>query len=520
MYVEINGKKYYSGYSNIVSSKPYAGGASNLDLTVNGVQVGVSFTGTPDVSGYIVSRSLSANGPFENLTFTPEEVGYNPEDKGASVIINCEEFTNYFIKVRAFATVGSTKYYGAYSEVKTIETGSRIPPEYVPVMDAVHELAGQFTSRYELRNILLVNFSEDEVNFAIENAELDWRIVALDYVNSLLAEDKYSETDITNYMTDDEFTADEISFALREVDFGEVALSKIKEDTYRYYSEVKLRELLSQRHFTLANIDYAISHLTTSFDDIAYNYAFVNSLHKTVEELRTLLANAEFTESQITSAINRINENVYAVKYTTRQNEGTVTIGDVITIGGEEFNVLTTNDTTTELLAKNPIVVGNGASQSDYYERQGLVSNNLGTTQFNDSNYWHDELNDAISNTYGDDYPAYVYDSNSSISTQISRYITLLNNLDVIEVTGGRILSLADILALGCTEEYDYYVPECSLAPSWLTNNPSNVPIWLGNAIEKNRIMTLNGARLGNDIFANNNAVRPVLTVNTSDLPE
>ncbi len=518
MYVEVSGKKYYSGYSNIVSSKPYVGKISDLNLTVNGTKVGVSFVGAPDVTGYVLYRSRSESGPFEEVMLDMNNAEVSSTDNTVSFIVPSEEFTLYYIKLRAFASVSGTKYYGAYSEIKTIETGSRIPPEYVPVMEAVHELEGQFMSRKSLRELLKDDFSEDEINYAIENYEIDWRIPASDSVNMLLEEEETSKADLEEMLAYEEFTESEINFALSEHNFNELALSLVKKDIYKYYSEVEVRELLSQRNFTNDNIDYAVSHVTDDFANVAYDYAFVNSLHKTIDELRTMLSSHRFTEEQINTAINRINENVYSVSFKSRKVENEISVGDTLLIGGEEFNVLSTNESETELLAKNPIIVGNGAIHSAYYERQGIITNNIGTVPFNLSNYWHDEDENNVLSDYGEEYPANVYDANSSINNQIGRYIDLLNNLNLIEITSGRILSLDDLKTLGCTEEYDYYNPECSLAPSWLTTNPSNTPIWLGTAVEKNKLMTLNGARLGKDTFLNNNAVRPILVVNTADL--
>ena len=67
MFVELNGKKYYGNYSSVVSSKVQIGKITNYNLSVSGADVTTSFTVVPDVDGYVVARSLSEKGPFEEI---------------------------------------------------------------------------------------------------------------------------------------------------------------------------------------------------------------------------------------------------------------------------------------------------------------------------------------------------------------------------------------------------------------------------------------------------------------------
>ncbi len=518
MFVELNGKKYYGNYSSVVSSKVQIGKITNYNLSVSGADVTTSFTVVPDVDGYVVARSLSEKGPFEEIFVENDKLTVNAETSLASYTYGAEEFIKYYYKVRPYALVNNVKNYGAYTELKTIETGSSIPEEYRAVMDAVHEHEGEFASRYELRQLLKDNFTEAEINFAVENVRLDWNVVAHDYVDLLLEEEYFSAEDIMYIMLDEEFTEDEIERAMGHVDFKKVALDLVKGNEYKYYSESSLRELLTQRAFTEEEINYAVEHFTNSFTDVAYSYGLSEHMHYTKSGVRQLLTNAGFTEEQVNAAMEMLEDGAYQIKYAYRKEENKISKGDMINIGGEFFYVIDADKDETTLLAKESLHIDNEADKDENYGLQASITEK-DVTPFSSSNYWINKDTEILLAQYGEDYPAYVYGPNSYAYSYVDNYTQMLSNLELLGSIDGRLLSINDLLALGCNSEDTLEVSACEDAPSWLTNDVSGTQIWLGDAHGKLDIYTLFGDSLRSDRFTYNGSIRPVIVVDTAHIP-
>lgn len=114
----------------------------------------------------------------------------------------------------------------------------------------------------------------------------------------------------------------------------------------------------------------------------------------------------------------------------TQETPGTLTPGDEVAIKTEHFYVVSSNETETVLLAKYNLLVGQTCTNSDLNTcsdisnptglqdetAKGNLSTQtqrVGVVEFSSTNYWGDNQNNVYE-TYGNSYPADVYDENYS----------------------------------------------------------------------------------------------------------
>ena len=94
-----------------------------------------------------------------------------------------------------------------------------------------------------------------------------------------------------------------------------------------------------------------------------------------------------------------------------------------------------------------------------------------GTTIFSTINYWNN--GSVLNEKYGNSYPAYVYDNNSSIYTYVENYKIYLEKQGAL-VENARLIKLEELETLGCSIEDR----SCASAPSWVYSTS----YWTGEA--------------------------------------
>lgn len=171
---------------------------------------------------------------------------------------------------------------------------------------------------------------------------------------------------------------------------------------------------------------------------------------------------------------------------------GQISSGDEYAIGDEHFYIISVNNNIATMLAKYNLNVGNimtECNEENDYECNktpiptttpgyGLQSEDVtgwseelepttykGTIEFSTEPYWRSDDSWHLKTNYGDTYPTYVYDSNSSLYEYIENYVSYLKELGVPDTTTGRLINLNDLTALGC----DYVHLTCSdITKTWL----------------------------------------------------
>ena len=246
--------------------------------------------------------------------------------------------------------------------------------------------------------------------------------------------------------------------------------------------------------------------------------------------------------------------------------EGFLTPGDEVFVGGEHFYVVSTDNNDTVLLTKYNLYVGDVFLD---YKYQGSIDTNepgygyqatevtnvhvssigkdIGVVPFSGKTYWLDE-NDNIKEKYGSSssspiFGVDVYDStfnnerfnfdtsrlnndNScinglcfamesdySIAYFVDNYVNLLRNMGV-EVKEGRLLTDTEMSSLGCSVGNANYA-SCPSSKSWLNQGI----YWLGS------LYSINGPRMierGQMWFGQYNeveaGVRPIIVVDTDEI--
>ena len=220
-------------------------------------------------------------------------------------------------------------------------------------------------------------------------------------------------------------------------------------------------------------------------------------------------------------------------KYPEGKAKQTVEVGDIVTIGTEEFYVVSNDGTDLVLLSRYNLKVGNiynsETTKTGEYtssdEGYGLQSSETkgylegassynGTMTFSDTVYWNGKV--------GTDYPgiycnsntytagtncAYVYDTNSNLKTYVDAYKTALEGMGA-AIKEARLMKVEEAYALGCgNEEWN-----CNNAPAFL----KETSFWLGSAFGSNTIWRIGSSRFGshsNDRGYYVFGVRPVIVI-------
>ena len=167
-------------------------------------------------------------------------------------------------------------------------------------------------------------------------------------------------------------------------------------------------------------------------------------------------------------------------------------VGNEVCIKNECFYVMYSDDTTVTMLAKYNLDVGNictsenvctplasptGLQNSTATGSSFDIDNNainfpwIGINEFSDSKYWTSKS--SLKSEYGEYYPAYVYDSNSTIYLSIENYKLYLQALGLVMVDA-RVITYEELEALGCSASDN----SCTSAPDWIYSTS----YWTGSA--------------------------------------
>ena len=195
------------------------------------------------------------------------------------------------------------------------------------------------------------------------------------------------------------------------------------------------------------------------------------------------------------------------------------TVGSEVVIGDEHFYIISNTDGEIAMLSKYNLYVGgshDGSSLTAYGEEAtgiqdstmlGWVSGQTvrnGTTAFSSTNYWY---SGGLKAEYGTSYPAYVYDSNSTLYNYVESYRTYLESQGA-EIEEARLIKMEELEALGCSRD-DY---SCSDAPEWVYGTS----YWSGAADDSSRVWCVDSIGNFSSIsysFDLSYGVRPVIVL-------
>ena len=80
---------------------------------VKGKKLKITYQVTPRASGYQIAYSTSKSKGFKYITVNSKTA--------SKVIKKLKSKKKYYVKVRAYKTVGKKKYYGSYTSIKSIK---------------------------------------------------------------------------------------------------------------------------------------------------------------------------------------------------------------------------------------------------------------------------------------------------------------------------------------------------------------------------------------------------------------
>ncbi len=305
-----------------------------------------------------------------------------------------------------------------------------------------------------------------------------------------------------------------------------------------------------------------------------WRQGFSNYVSKGIEiepgEIHTYTVTIEFIETGSLQNYNQGKEfygtlNIEqgsSVVLTSQATPGIINTGDQVSIGSEEFYVVSTNSATTVLLAKYNLYVGGNVSvddgdntysytpisQSDqYYGLQnsitqeglqtGAIVTSLARVPFSSYNYWYDEDNETIYSKYGTSSFNDIYDedystapiiysndptepasadqdhlNNYSIAYYVKAYVNRLKGMGAHNIEG-RLLTLDEASSMSCSNVGN----QCTGAPSWL----KRTPFWLGSVFSSDIHSIYGITYTGLDVYDpiyTRLGLRPVIVVQTSDI--
>ena len=211
-------------------------------------------------------------------------------------------------------------------------------------------------------------------------------------------------------------------------------------------------------------------------------------------------------------------------------------VGDEICIGQECFYVISSDEDSVTMLAKYNLYVGKGVTAIDAdtgeatmhaienptgiqdFRAKGLEVDAdfnlinfpwIGTTAFSSTWYWIDS-NHNLKSEYGTSYPAYVYDSNSTLYNYVESYRTYLESQGV-EIEEARLIKMEELEALGCSRVDS----SCLEAPSWVYATT----YWTGAAhgpLVMWNVMSFGDFSSYDNFNGDTNGVRPVFVISKS----
>ena len=266
---------------------------------------------------------------------------------------------------------------------------------------------------------------------------------------------------------------------------------------------------------------YDQAYIVITYDGEEYDYYFVGKDEADIG-VPTLTKSDSLDKDSIESNINDINTNVgigdrdkivvlkndltideeknatdfisdSIAVYPEGKNKKTVTTGDKVYIGNEQFYVVKHDGNNLILIARYNLKVGIISNRStneivrEYTssdEGYGLQSSECvgykdsldlvkGTVKFANSTYWNGKVGEGKKypgNLSGMDYP-YVYDENSNLYTYVENYRQYLETQGM-RIKEARLLSFDEAVELGCEAAHF-----CSDSPSFVYSTT----YWLGN---------------------------------------
>ena len=190
-------------------------------------------------------------------------------------------------------------------------------------------------------------------------------------------------------------------------------------------------------------------------------------------------------------------------------------IGNEKCFGSECFYIISSTEETVTMLAKYNLYVGGeyNSSWTAYGEEAtGKQNSNMlgyvrgqsirkGTTKFSNTNYWSSTVSS---------YPAYVFDSNSTLYSYVENYKTYLSTLGVTPIEA-RLITYEELESLGCSGSDN----SCSEAPEWVYATT----YWSGSAYTPDYVWFVDSIGDFDDVFYNidfDYGVRPVITISKS----
>ena len=191
-------------------------------------------------------------------------------------------------------------------------------------------------------------------------------------------------------------------------------------------------------------------------------------------------------------------------------------IGNEKCFGSECFYIISSTEETVTMLAKYNLYVGGeyNSSWTAYGEEAtGKQNSNMlgyvrgqsirkGTTKFSNTNYWSSTVSS---------YPAYVYDSNSTLYSYVENYKTYLSTLGVTPIEA-RLITYEELESLGCSGSDN----SCSEAPEWVYATT----YWSGSAHDILHVWNVfSDGYFVNSYYYDNDflyGVRPVITISKS----
>ncbi|ALC91646.1 hypothetical protein AM500_19040 [Bacillus sp. FJAT-18017] len=110
-YSEMNGRTYYSSYTNVLSAKPVLASSRLSAASAGYDRVKLTWTKSADATGYEIYRATSSTGSYSKIaTITPNStLSY--------INTGLPTGKRYYYKIRVYKTVAGVKYYTAYSNV-------------------------------------------------------------------------------------------------------------------------------------------------------------------------------------------------------------------------------------------------------------------------------------------------------------------------------------------------------------------------------------------------------------------
>ena len=185
-------------------------------------------------------------------------------------------------------------------------------------------------------------------------------------------------------------------------------------------------------------------------------------------------------------------------------------VGTEKCFNSECFYVISSTEETVTMLAKYNLYVGGeyNSSWTAYgSEATGIQDSTMigiasgqsirkGTIPFSYNRYWLSTVSS---------YPAYVYDSNSTLYSYVENYKTYLSTLGVTP-SEARLITKEELESLGCSGS------SCSKAPSWVYATS----YWSGSANSSNGVWYVNSyGRFDSGGYSNDNGYgcRPVIVI-------